>query len=90
MLRRGAIRWVVALALAAGLVHPALAAPRAPKPDEGVRLSSLWEAAASWLALAWNSLDGTTADDDRGAMIDPDGATSNSDDDRGSQMDPDG
>jgi hypothetical protein len=90
MLRRRAIRWAVALALAAGLASPALASPRTPKMDDALGLNGLWEAAASWLALAWTSLDGTTADVDRGSQMDPDGATSDSEGDRGLSMDPNG
>jgi len=90
MLRRGAKRWAAALALGAALASPALASPRATKPvlAEAPSLNHLWDVATGWLALAWHTLAADTTD--RGAMMDPNGATTTSEGDRGIMIDPDG
>ena len=97
MLRRGGIRYALALALALALASPAFAGPLAltggPGQAAGEGLSRLWAEARSWIAAAlpW-ATEITTSN--RGSYIDPDGAADEPGDtgesDRGPYIDPNG
>jgi hypothetical protein len=90
-MRRGAIKWAMALALGAALAQPAWAGriEASRGGQEAASLSRFWEGAATWFAAGWQAVlaEMTT---DHGPLIDPDGATATAESDHGAMTDPNG
>jgi hypothetical protein len=105
-MRRGAIKWAMALALGAALAQPAWAGriEASRGGHEAASLSRFWEGAATWFAAGWQAVlaemttdhgpvidpNGATATTDHGSVIDPDGAAATAESDRGPLVDPNG
>jgi hypothetical protein len=90
-MRRGAIKWAVALALGAALAQPAWAGriEASRGGQEAASLSRFWERAVTWFAAGWQAVL-VEMTMDHGSQIDPNGAAATAESDRGSVIDPDG